>query len=144
MEGRKILCYPDRLSPHGRDDMWDMALGVWPCSAVLGKRLSEPSPCQLLPRGLSHCQTSVSDHGVLWELPMHCPITDWDNGRTGVKHHNTGGSTSTAKQEKKGPGCSSSSESSPVLPGKGMEMARTIPKPQLPQGKTLEAQGCHK
>lgn len=44
MEGRKILCYPDRLSPHGRDDMWDMALGVWPCSAVLGKRLSEPSP----------------------------------------------------------------------------------------------------
>lgn len=45
------------------------------------------------------------------------------------------------KQKEKGPVAALLPESSPVLTEKGMEMAKTIPKPQLPQGKTLEAAG---
>lgn len=72
MEGKKILRYPDRLSPQGRDDTWDMGLGAWPCSAVLQKGLTDLSPTSSS-RGDCHTpQAAVSDHEVLWEA-AHAP-----------------------------------------------------------------------
>lgn len=55
--------------------MWDMGLGAWPCSAVLGRRLAEASPASSPP---GDCHTARQQWHTMrgsGKLPMHHPIS---------------------------------------------------------------------
>lgn len=151
MEGKKIPCYPDRLSLHGRDDMWDMGLGVWPCSAVLGRTLSEPSPVSSPPGDCHPPGSSVRPRGALGTCPGTIPAADWGNVRAGVRHHNSGyteglggASPSTAKAEGKGAWllfCQNPESLS--FQGRGWRWPEPFQSHSYLRGKPWRQQGCH-
>lgn len=129
MEGKKILCYPDRL--HGRM-MWELALGA--CPALLSWDPASSSQGTVpLPRQQCHTRRCPGKHHPTSKLGQ---CQNKSEAPQQWIHWGLGWCLLTNSKNRKKRGLAAPlPESRPVLTGKGMEMARTIPKPQISQGE---------